>query len=195
MRKTFCDCCGRSSENFRWANVSFPVPKQNPIKIAVLIDDDCRFRGDICEECVIEKVIKGLSDKLKKLQSAPKFEIATNDRLGILASAIEEATAEAFKAQDKLTKEQFVEALMQAIKSGDFMKYVRVGDHAQAVVYLPYQREQELETKNAELEAYLDTAIKLLERVVPCTQERNFRSASIDNLCTDIELFCERIGR
>lgn len=44
---------------------------------------------------------------------------------------------------EKLTREQFVSALAQAISCGDFTRWVKInGD--QSVTYIPFNREQEL---------------------------------------------------
>lgn len=61
-----------------------------------------------------------------------------------VSKAMDEVIREHNIACDKLTKEQFVNALKQAVACGDFVKYVQAGTDAQAVVYQPFAREQEL---------------------------------------------------
>lgn len=53
-----------------------------------------------------------------------------------------------------LTKEQLSEAFVQALKAGDFVRYVhaRPGGHAQAVTYIPYERAGMQESRIRELE-------------------------------------------
>lgn len=58
-------------------------------------------------------------------------------------------------AVEKLTREQFVEAIKQAIQCGDFTRLVRADDNAQQVIYIPFKREQELLNKIEELEEAL----------------------------------------
>ena len=66
--------------------------------------------------------------------------------------AIEEAVDRLMYLVSELTKDQFVEVIRQALICGDLMRHVRV-DGAQAVTYLPYRREQELEERIKELES------------------------------------------
>lgn len=47
-------------------------------------------------------------------------------------------------ACNQLTERQFSEALRQALACGDFQRFVKVGTCEQAVVYIPFAREQEL---------------------------------------------------
>jgi hypothetical protein len=207
MTKTFCDICQKEINDqnipFTWVRTSFRVD-DNTVRIAhteLTSEGRC---NDLCDKCVIEKVIKGLCDYAQMQPPPPKTikvvpghyrgcgveqdkpcncgkdpdltsahpgitfknggiqfgqepKLTADDRIGILQSALNDACEEAFKAQDILTRDQFVEALMQAIKCGDFVKYVRVTDGAQQVIYLPFQREQELEGKIRELEIEIDS--------------------------------------
>ena len=57
----------------------------------------------------------------------------------------------------ELTERQLVEAIRQAISSGDFVRFVRECDLAQQVVYIPFAREAELEARIRELEEELNT--------------------------------------
>jgi len=54
---------------------------------------------------------------------------------------------------ERLTNEQFVEAVTQAIRCGDFMRFVIVDRGGQAVTYEPFRRVQELQARIKELEA------------------------------------------
>lgn len=56
---------------------------------------------------------------------------------------------------EKLNREQMADAIKQAIACGDFQKYIMVPDGASCVVYIPFQREQELLDKIKKLEAEL----------------------------------------
>lgn len=57
---------------------------------------------------------------------------------------------------EALTKRQMAEAIRQALMCGDFVRYIRVTDYAQQIVYLPYAREQELESRIKTLESILE---------------------------------------
>jgi hypothetical protein len=163
MTKVFCDCCGKEVVGGTTSAIQFNVEvKSNPVHVGIELDTD----SDICSRCVRVKIIERFQDEIATQDKAnkvhvtppPQFAIPVSDRMAIFSKAVEEAAEEAFKAQSTLTKEQFVEALMQAIKCGDFVRYVRAGDHAQQVVYLPFQREQELEGNVEQLEQWLYTA-------------------------------------
>lgn len=58
-------------------------------------------------------------------------------------------------ATEKLTKQQMADAMAQAILCGDFQRHVMSG-MGQQVVYIPYQREQELLGKLAEANKWYD---------------------------------------
>lgn len=79
--------------------------------------------------------------------------------------AIDKAVNEYNLKVAQLTKEQFIDALKQAIACGDFKRHVVAGrdigdlNHSQQVIYLPYAREQyllnqieELKTRITEME-------------------------------------------
>ncbi len=56
---------------------------------------------------------------------------------------------------DGLTQQQLADAIAQAIKSGDFIRYVHVRgglNHAQAVTYIPYERAGRQERRILDLE-------------------------------------------
>lgn len=63
---------------------------------------------------------------------------------------------------EKFTESQMVEAMKQALLSGDFKTLVvantPTGTHTQAVVYIPFAREQELESEIRRLTDLLDKA-------------------------------------
>ena len=60
-------------------------------------------------------------------------------------------------ACEELTKEQLVKAFTQALKCGDFQRYVKT-DGGQAVVYLPFSQEEQLRHRIEELEQKLSDA-------------------------------------
>jgi hypothetical protein len=66
---------------------------------------------------------------------------------------VAEVTRKHALAVEELTESQFVTALKQAIECGDFIRQVRATDSAQNIIYVPYAREQELESKYRELES------------------------------------------
>lgn len=69
-----------------------------------------------------------------------------------MAVFIEECTEEHFAKVEGLTRDQFKEALKQAIESGDVVWYVSTdcNEHRQAVIYAPFTEKKRLE---AEMEA------------------------------------------
>lgn len=83
------------------------------------------------------------------------------DRDSVINAQLWEAAEEVYRAYnrelEKLTKQQFVEVLRQALASGDFMRHVLTGG-GQRVTYLPYRRVDELEAKVKELEEALENA-------------------------------------
>lgn len=68
-----------------------------------------------------------------------------------LQKAVEKLVAEKNIAVDNLTREQFAEAITQAIQCGDFTRYVVRDDDRQHVGYIPFRREQELLAQIASL--------------------------------------------
>lgn len=75
----------------------------------------------------------------------------------MLEGIISELGREYLKKVEGLTKEQFTEALKQAIACGDFMKQVVVsGELRQQVLYIPYAREKELQARIKELEEIIE---------------------------------------
>jgi hypothetical protein len=68
-------------------------------------------------------------------------------------------------AVETLTEKQLASALRQAIECGDFTRNVRVTDNAQAVIYIPFAREQALKANKAEL---LEALQDLLGAAVHC---------------------------
>jgi hypothetical protein len=203
MIKMFCDCCGKEMPDMKkFYKKEFSI-LLNSIPYQIKLEwNGVASVPDCCEWCVISKTLERLQQmidnhnkaNLVKITPPPtEPKLTADDRIGILQSALKDACEEAFKAQDILTRDQFVEALMQAIKCGDFVKYVRVTDGAQQVIYLPFQREQELEGKIKELDTKLRAAMGILDRVQPATIDRDIRSASIENICRDIRLLKEDI--
>lgn len=58
-------------------------------------------------------------------------------------------------ACSELTEKQIASALTQALACGDFIKQIRVDNNAQAIIYIPFEREQALEGRIAELQSIL----------------------------------------
>lgn len=58
-------------------------------------------------------------------------------------------------AHEKFDERQLAEALRQALLAGDFTKYIREGDFAQQIVYLPYQEVDRLRSENYRLRELL----------------------------------------
>ena len=59
------------------------------------------------------------------------------------------------RAVDKLTKKQVAEVIEQILKSGDIARYLDSGGYQQTVVYIPFQREQQLKARIQVLETCL----------------------------------------
>lgn len=70
----------------------------------------------------------------------------------LFESAVAELARKHNVAVENLTEKQLADALKQAIECGDFQRYICEGSHRQAVVYIPFAREQELLGKIKELE-------------------------------------------
>jgi len=73
-----------------------------------------------------------------------------------LEKQIEETVKRHNLAVEELTEKQFVSAIKQAIECGDFTRLVRVTDGGQCVVYMPFEREQKLESQVAELKQQVE---------------------------------------
>lgn len=85
------------------------------------------------------------------------FDIRTYlDNAAKLRPIMQKLIEEYSLAEEKLTKEQFAQALSEAVASGDFIKYVRVTDNAQLVIYIPFARELELIDRINEPETELE---------------------------------------
>ena len=56
-------------------------------------------------------------------------------------------------ACEALTANQLATVIGQALASGDIIKHVRVTDHAQAVLYIPYAEREHLDSRVRQLEA------------------------------------------
>jgi hypothetical protein len=70
-------------------------------------------------------------------------------------AAITRLLKERSDAESKLTRDQFIECLRQALACGDFIRQVVVGSNAQGMIYIPFAREQELEGRVKELQDQL----------------------------------------
>ena len=78
---------------------------------------------------------------------------------------LNETVAEFHEKVATLSKEQFKEALRQALESGDFIRCVTAGhmDHAQAIVYQPYRDHMMLNQRINKLTYLLDGLYKEAE--------------------------------
>ncbi len=84
-------------------------------------------------------------------------------------------------AIENLTKDQLAEALRQAIACGDFTRLVVAGSNAQSVMYLPYAREQELESKIAALEHAIEDLKGKTTHLSDCSEDLPLGSFTILN--------------
>jgi len=73
---------------------------------------------------------------------------------------LERTIKEVNEGIELLTREQFKEALRQAIMSGDFERCVLVDGSASNVTYLPYRKANQLRKEVQELEEKLADATK-----------------------------------
>lgn len=85
-----------------------------------------------------------------------------------LRKAMDEAIEKAVKAHsiaiNDLTEQQTVEVFKQAIACGDIRRLVRVDNAAQTVIYIPFQRDQELEFKLARAKLVLQQCRDVIDR-------------------------------
>lgn len=202
MTKRFCDICETAlpptPTTITSAKGQTFEAKLKGAEIEFSLKVPCTSKFcDFCDTCLIEIVTKGVGGQTPP-EKTP-FQLSADDRIGILDSAIKEVTDEAYKAaceaESNLTRDQFVEALMQAIKAGDFIRYCQQGHNAQAIVYIPYAKQQQLEANVELLAGKLTTAVALLDRVQPATLDRGFLSASLEKLCADIKEFKEGVAQ
>ena len=89
-----------------------------------------------------------------------------NDIEGLHLKELEEVWLLMNKHTADLTKNQFVNALTQALKCGDFQRFICY-DKGQAVIYLPYRKVQELEARIKELETALRAVKEAVASHVP----------------------------
>lgn len=174
MTKMFCDCCGKEineSDKFTMA-VQFSLQIKNCLRQMILQFHEMHGVSpsqDICRQCVISKSIDELASRIrnpKAIITPPTKGDPGQSTEGIqwaemlrknAEEAIHKLADELHKEQDKLTREQFREALLQAIKSGDFAKHIRLTsfpiydtqkhEHQEVSIvdYVPFRRVQELE--------------------------------------------------
>lgn len=75
---------------------------------------------------------------------------------------LQEVAGEIYKRhQDRinyLTREQFTEAMSQALISGDFQRHVFIHNDSQKVDYVPYREREALKSRIKELEEAISTA-------------------------------------
>ncbi len=80
---------------------------------------------------------------------------------------VAEATAELVKkhnlAIEQLTERQLAEAICQALLSGDFIKLVNARTGGQQVIYIPFAREQQLESEIRMMKPVVEAAKALGE--------------------------------
>jgi hypothetical protein len=212
MTKTFCDCCGKDIHDPERECFENEIISLGVLKSEVTVDirlRDCGF--DICDRCVYANLIAALQKKIDVENTANQVKITPPPQLDLkpfmnaVDKEIRKMTDSVYATHctldNNLTREQFQEALIQSVNSGDFMKFVRIenaivfGGKQQCVTYEPFRRVRELEANKEELNGFLDTAINLLSQVKECTIDCDFSSVSIENLCKNIELFKKRVER
>lgn len=74
-----------------------------------------------------------------------------------LSKAVNDWIALLHKKETELTRDQFIDLMFQAIASGDFIRQVRQGDNAQAMIYIPFAEQERLRTKIKEMEDNLES--------------------------------------
>lgn len=63
---------------------------------------------------------------------------------------------------ESLTEDQLAEAVKQAIKSGDFVRFIHRYNGGQSVVYEPFYEKGQLERENKILRAFIDESEKYI---------------------------------
>lgn len=66
-------------------------------------------------------------------------------------------------AEDKLTEQQFIEALRQALACGDFVRHICVDNGSQCVTYMPFRNEETSRARIEELERQLSEACRIAD--------------------------------
>jgi hypothetical protein len=164
MTKMFCDCCGKEmvGENRKYDTIIVNLKEAvSPIDGFAIISPTQKPWGfqDVCERCVANAVIGALAVKLRNpkaiITPPPVYKNPFENQE--LNKAIEKMVEETWRLQGHLERKQFKDALIQAIQSGDFMRFTSVdrtpyvdmqtGGHKQLVTttYEPFRRVQELE--------------------------------------------------
>lgn len=84
-----------------------------------------------------------------------------------LSDAITAFSEKQLQMVEHLTREQFIEVLVQAVEAGDFKRLVARADdfrtHRQGVVYQPWLGTVELRAENARLKARLEAVVAALD--------------------------------
>ena len=92
-------------------------------------------------------------------------EVNAQQQQSLLNQKINQLVREHHLMDEQLTENQLVEAMRQALACGDFQRLV--SPHGQAVVYLPFSREQHLQARIEELEnernTYKDQFLKAID--------------------------------
>jgi hypothetical protein len=71
----------------------------------------------------------------------------------VIKDLVDEAIVKHTVALANLTREQLLEAFCQALACGDFQRHIRIGEHAQAVTYVPFRQVESLKAENDKLRA------------------------------------------
>jgi RecJ-like exonuclease len=83
-----------------------------------------------------------------------------------ITAAIQRLVEEKHLAVENLTREQLASAIEQAIKAGDFRRFVLAHGDGQQVVYIPFQMVEELQRQTSLEREYRQLLADELEEVI-----------------------------
>lgn len=87
------------------------------------------------------------------------------ERDPLFDQAVSKMLDQVHKAEAELTRDQFIGLMFQAIASGDFIRQVRQGDRAQAMIYVPFAEQERLRSRIKELEDEIERLKDVLHRL------------------------------
>lgn len=131
----------------------------NPHAIAAEISrrfDELARDGKVNRDATIDSLVtQMMQDDIEEYLKTPEAWGATQPTFhppqyptwDDLRKTIERLVAEKNIAVDNLTREQFAEAITQAIQCGDFTRCVVRDSDRQHVSYIPFRKEQELQAE------------------------------------------------
>lgn len=96
----------------------------------------------------------------------------------IFTEAIQELIRKHHLASEALTEQQLAEVIRQALASGDLVKYVRVRDNGQQIVYAPFMEVERLRSQLEELQEERRRVVPFISEVTLGLQ--SYRSLSAD---------------